>query len=110
MKKYIIIFICLTTIVAQAQNLVPNGNFESFYYDGGSNPIDFYSGTYTGNWWSDLTEASTHHRFDNAMQGLGKLQRLIKFTTASAGTPLIGLIQIYGITQKTEVTVLKLNM
>lgn len=69
MKKYIMIIICLTTIVVQAQNLVPNGNFESFYYDGGSNPIDFYSGTYTGNWWSDFTSSSTHHRFDNAMQG-----------------------------------------
>lgn len=69
MKKYIITLTFLVGLICHAQNLVPNGNFESGSYDGGSNPIDFYSGTYTGNWWSDLTNSSTHHRFDNSMQG-----------------------------------------
>ncbi len=69
MKSLIISVTFFGSLLSHAQNLVPNGNFESFYYDGGSNPIDFYSGTYTGNWWADLTNSSTHHRFDNAMQG-----------------------------------------
>ncbi|AEA42124.1 T9SS type A sorting domain-containing protein [Fluviicola taffensis] len=69
MKKHIITITFLVALLCHSQNLVPNGNFEAGSYDGGSEPIEFYSGTYTGNWWSDLTSSSTHHRFDNSMQG-----------------------------------------
>lgn len=71
MKKYILIIISLTTFVVRAQNLVPNGNFEGNpqNYNGGTDPIAYYSGIYTGNWWADMTNSSTHDRFDASMQG-----------------------------------------
>ena len=60
---------CFFSFFTGAQNLVPNGNFEYGDYKGGSDPIEYYSGTYTGNWWADMTSSSTHDRFDESMKG-----------------------------------------
>ena len=61
MKKYILTITFLTVLFCDAQNLVPNGNFEGGSYNGGSAPIDYYSDENQG----FFNNTSTPLRFDS---------------------------------------------
>jgi hypothetical protein len=75
MKIFIVLIVFLMELFCHGQNLVPNGNFEVGNYNGGSNPIEYYSGVYTENWWADLWNSSTHHRFDADMDSTCALDK-----------------------------------